>query len=89
MKKLISALLATVMLFSALPMTGFAEEENAPNDSVAETTASQEEMPGLGTEASIGNTVFYIEDGNLLRSQNNSRPQTVDDSVSWVILVKA
>ena len=86
MKKLISALLATVMLFSALPMTGFAEEENAPNDSVAETTASQEEMPGLGTEASIGNTVFYIEDGNLLRSQNNSRPQTVDDSVSWVIV---
>lgn len=84
MKKFISALLATVMLFSTIPMIGLAEE-TAPNESAAETNVSQEEMPGLGTEASIGDTVFYIEDGSLLRSKNNARPQTVDTDVSWVI----
>lgn len=85
MKKFISVLLAAAMLFSTMPMIGFAEEENAPNESAAETTVSKEEMPGLGTEATIGDVVFYIEDGTLLRSENNARPQTVDTYVSWVI----
>ncbi len=84
MKKFISALLATVMLFSTIPMIGLAEE-TAPNESAAETNVSQEEMPGLGTEASIGDTVFYIEEGSLLRSHDSARPQTVDTDVSWVI----
>ena len=85
MKKIISALLATVMLLSTMPMMGFAEEENAPNESATETNVSQEEMPGLGTEASVGDIMFYIEDGSLLRSQNNARPRTVDTDLSWVI----
>lgn len=83
MKRLISALLATAMLISALPTLVFADEENNFMENAVETTA--EEMPGLGSEATIGNVVFYIEDGTLFRSENNARPKTVDENVSWII----
>lgn len=83
MKRLISTLLVTAMLISALPTLVFADEENNFTENAVETTA--EEMPGLGSEATIGNVVFYIEDGTLFRSENNARPKTVDENVSWII----
>lgn len=38
-----------------------------------------------GTEAEDGKALYYIEDGSLLYSENNGRPQTVSSDVNWVI----
>ena len=84
MKKFISALLATVMLLSVMPATGFAEEKTA-NESVVETAGENDVPENWGTEAYDGKALYYIEDGSLLYSGNNGRPQTVSSDVNWVI----
>lgn len=84
MKKFISALLATVMLLSVMPITGFAEEKTA-NESVVETAGENNVPENWGTEAYDGKALYYIEDGSLLYSENNGRPQTVSSDVNWVI----
>lgn len=84
MKKFILALFATVMLLSVMPATGFAEEKTA-NESVVETAGENDVPENWGTEAEDGKALYYIEDGSLLYSENNGRPQTVSSDVNWVI----
>lgn len=72
MKKFISALLATVMLLSVMPATGFAEEKTA-NESVVETAGENDVPENWGTEAEDGKALYYIEDGSLLYSATADR----------------
>ncbi len=83
MRKFLSMVLAIMMVLSILPMSAFATEDVA-----ASTEVSNEvnEIPGnYGMEVTLGSGLYYIEDGDLLYSLNNSRPKTIDNDVTWII----
>lgn len=85
MKRLISALLTLAMLCSVIPTIAFAENGETQEGAVQEAQQDQEAKEGLGIEAEIDNTLYYIEDGTLFASENSARPYEVDTNVSWVI----
>ncbi len=83
MRKILSMILAIVMVLSILPMSAFATEDVA-----APTEVSNEvnEIPeNYGTEVDLGNNFYYIEDGRLYYSSNNGKSRTIDYDVTWVV----
>ncbi len=98
MRKVLSMMLAIVMIITALPASVFATEDVIAEDVVTEEPAAEEpevatevseevnEIPeNYGTEVALGSGLYYIEDGDLLYSLNNGRPKTINDNVTWVI----
>lgn len=83
MRKFLSMMLAIVMIVSMLPMSALATEEVVTD---TEISAEVSEIPeNYGTEVTIGSDIYYIENGELLYSSNNGRPQTINSEVTWVI----
>lgn len=90
MKKILSALLAVVMLVSMLPVSVMATNDEMPADVTEETAIgisdeSYDVPENYGYEVVQGNVVYYIENSKLLCSSNNGRPRTIDNEVTWVI----
>lgn len=81
-KRLISSLLALIMVLSLVPVSAFAENET--DSGGTETAVDNPVQETIGTEAEVGNTLYYIEDSNLLSSASSARPSTVDTDVVWV-----
>lgn len=82
-KRVFAFILALVMVLSLVPASAFAKEEEAEETAAmheAESTAEET----IGIEAEVGDTLYYIEDGNLLSSVDSARPNTVDTDVVWV-----
>ena len=71
------------MIISVLPMSAFATEDVATSP---EVSGEANEIPeNYGTEVTLGNDIYYIEQGEFLYSSNNSRPRLIDEEVTWVI----
>lgn len=81
-KRLISSLLALIMVLSLVPVSAFAENET--DSGGTETVVDNPVQETIGTEVEVGNTLYYIEDGKLLSSVDSARPNTVDTDVVWV-----
>ena len=88
-KRIFAFILALVMVLSMMPTLTFAEEETAAEGAATEEAADSQDAESaveetLGIEAELGDTLYYIEDGNLLSSVDSARPETVDADVVWV-----
>ncbi len=101
MKRILSAILAAIMLFSMLPLSLFAgdavEEAVVPESAEMlepETATIAEEenymdfsafAEDYGTVVTVGDEVYGIEDGVLLHAVGNAKAETVCENVTFVI----
>lgn len=85
MKRTLSFILSIVMLFSSLSISAFAEEASEIVNEVQTEGTTEFDESKIGVEVTIGDSMYYIEEGNLLLSVDYARPKTIDTDVFWVV----
>lgn len=73
------------MLFSSLPVSVLAEEIAEIIAEVQAGEIAEIDESKIGNEVTVGDSMYYIEDGNLLLSVDYARPQVIATDVFWVV----